>query len=139
MDIEYTFVMIKPEAVSRKLIGRIISRYEDAGFTIHRMGIQTVSEEWARELYKEHEGEEFEHLVSQIANKRVVLLGLTRERAIEKAIALSGAADPMKAAPGTIRGDFGVVGNDNIVHASDSPNSAAREASLMRSTIRGNL
>lgn len=138
MAVEHTFVMIKPEAVARKLVGRIISRYEEADFTISLMEVMFVSEEWARELYKEHEGKEFyERLVAQITGGQVVLMMLSRDEAIEKARTLNGAANPVKAAPGTIRGDFGVTGGNNIVHASDSPESAARELQLMSDATGG--
>lgn len=128
---ESTYVMIKPDAVRRGLVGRIISRFEDAGLTITRMEYGVVTREQAEENYREHAGKPFfEKLIAYITSGPVVKMVLTGPGAVAVCRKLMGATDPAQAAPGTIRGDFGLVVDENLVHGSDSLESAQREISI---------
>ena len=126
-----TYVMIKPDAVARGLIGRIVKRFEDAGLTIERMELGTLSAEQAAANYAEHAGKPFyEGLVSYITSGPVVKMVLSGEGAVAVCRKLIGATNPAAAAPGTIRGDYGLVLDANIIHGSDSPESAEREIAI---------
>lgn len=128
---ESTYVMIKPDAVRRGLVGRIISRFEDAGLTIARMEYGMVTREQAEENYREHAGKPFfEKLIAYITSGPVVKMVLTGPGAVAVCRKLMGATDPAQAAPGTIRGDFGLVVDENLVHGSDSLASAEREIAI---------
>lgn len=131
---EKTLVLLKPEAVKRKLIGRIISRFEDANLTIEELKLTSFERETLAELYQEHRGKDFyESIVSSFAGKPMVALVLAGpEGAIAKVRSLIGATDPVHAEPGSIRGDLAChMQPDNLVHASDSPESAERELKLI--------
>jgi len=128
---ERTFVMIKPDAVARGLTGRIVSRFEDAGLTIERMEMVTLTREQAGSNYAEHEGKPFyEGLVEYVTSGPVVKMVIAGEGAVAICRKLIGATDPAEAAPGTIRGDFGLVLDANLIHGSDSTESAERETGI---------
>ena len=126
-----TYIMIKPDAVSRGLIGRIVSRFEAAGLVLERMELGMVTPEQAAANYVEHVGKPFyDGLVSYITSGPVVKCVLSGPNAVSVCRKLMGATNPAEAAPGTIRGDFGLVMDANIVHGSDSPESADREIAI---------
>jgi len=129
---ERTLVLIKPDGVKRQLIGEILSRIERKGLTIAAMQLQNVSDERARRHYAEHEGKPFfGSLLEFITSGPVVAAIVEGPRAIAAFRQIAGGTDPVeKAAPGTIRGDFALITQDNLVHGSDSPESAAREIGL---------
>lgn len=129
---ERTLVLIKPDGVQRQLIGEILSRIERKGLTIAAMQLQNVSDERARRHYAEHEGKPFfGSLLEFITSGPVVAAIVEGPRAIAAFRQIAGGTDPVeKAAPGTIRGDFALITQDNLVHGSDSPESAAREIGL---------
>lgn len=130
--IERTLVLIKPDGVKRRLVGEILSRIEAKGLTIAAMQLQNVSEERARRHYAEHEGKPFfGSLVEFITSGPVVAAIVEGPRAIAAFRQIAGGTDPVeKAAPGSIRGDLALITQDNLVHGSDSPESAAREIGL---------
>lgn len=126
-----TYVMIKPDAVARKLVGRIVARFEDVGLTIERMEYGVVTAAEAADNYAEHEGKPFyDGLIAYITSGPVVKMVLSGENAVAVCRKLMGATNPAEAAPGTIRGDFGLTLDANIVHGSDSPASAEREIAV---------
>lgn len=132
MPTERTFIMIKPDGVERRLVGRIIERFERASFRLVALRFGQMSRETMQEFYREHEGKPFyEPLVRMISSGPVAMLALEREDAVARARQLVGKTNPAEAAPGTIRADFGLNGQQNTVHASDSPASAERELRLM--------
>lgn len=129
--VEKTFVIVKPDGVSKGLVGEVISRIESKGYVISSLKKLKIDDELAREHYKEHVGKSFfEELVSFITSGPVVAMVVEGEEAIKTIRTMVGATDPKEAAPGTIRGDFAVDVGNNIIHASDSPKSAEREISL---------
>jgi len=126
-----TYVMIKPDAVRRGFIGRIISRFEDAGLKLERMELGQVSREEAAANYAEHEGKPFyDGLVEYITSGPVVKMVISGPEAVKVCRKLMGATNPAEAAPGTIRGDFGLVMDENVIHGSDAPASAEREIAI---------
>ena len=128
---EETLVLVKGDGVRRKLIGEIIRRIENTGLDIHAMQLMDVSRELAEEHYAEHrEKPFFEELVEFITSTPVVAMRVGGEGAISIVRKLMGATNPANAAPGTIRGDLALSMPDNLVHGSDSPESAARELKL---------
>lgn len=131
MAVEKTYIMIKPDGVRNKHVGEIVNRFERAGLTIERMEMGMVTPEQAAANYAEHEGKPFyEGLVSYITSGPVVKMMISGEGAVLKCRSLMGATDPASAAPGTIRGDFGLVMDENVIHGSDSPESAEREVGI---------
>ena len=124
--------LIKPDGVERQLIGEIISRIERKGLSIAALELKQVSDELAREHYAEHEGKPFfPSLLEFITSGPVVAAVLEGPRAIAAFRQLAGGTDPVeKATPGTIRGDLGLETQFNLVHGSDSPDSAEREIAL---------
>ena len=131
MAIERTYNMIKPDGVANGHIGEIITRIERVGLTIERMELGMVTPEEAKANYKEHEGKPFyDGLISYILSGPVVKMVVSGEGAVAKVRKLMGATNPAEAAPGTIRGDFGLVMDENVIHGSDSPESAEREISI---------
>ncbi len=122
--VERTFVMIKPDAVYRRLIGKIIERLERSGLKLVAMKFLRMSREQAEALYKVHEGKPFyESLIEYVTSGPVVVMIREGPKAIEIVRKLIGATDPSKAAPGTIRGDFALSISYNVIHASDSEES----------------
>jgi nucleoside-diphosphate kinase len=129
--LEETLVLVKGDGVRRRLIGEIIRRIENTGLDIHAMQLMDVSRELAEEHYAEHrEKPFFEELVEFITSTPVVAMRVGGEGAISIVRKLMGATNPANAAPGTIRGDLALSMPDNLVHGSDSPESAARELKL---------
>jgi nucleoside-diphosphate kinase len=129
---ERTLILIKPDGVQRGLVGEILARIERKGLTIAALELTNVSDEVARGHYAEHaEKPFFGSLLEFITSGPVVAAVLEGERAIAAFRQLAGGTDPVeKAVPGTIRGDFGLLTQQNLVHGSDSPESAAREIAL---------
>jgi len=128
---EKTFVMVKPDGVQRNLIGEIISRFEKKGLKLAGMKLLAIPRVLAEEHYKEHVGKPFfEELVFFITSGPVVAMVLEGQEAISLARGMMGKTNPLEAAPGTIRGDYGIFTGNNVVHGSDSPESAQREINL---------
>lgn len=121
---ERTFIMLKPTAISRGLVGEIISRFERKGLKIVALKLVRVKREMAERLYAVHEGKPFyTTLIESIRDKEVVAAILEGRNAVEVVRLMIGATDPTKASPGTIRGDYGLDLTNNVIHASDSPQS----------------
>ena len=128
---ELTFAIVKPDAVSRNLIGRILAHVEQEGFRIAEARLAQLTREQCQEFYSEHQGKPFfNDLVAYMTSGPVMLTCLERENAIPRLREVVGATDPAQAAPGTIRKVFGESKQMNSVHASDSPPSAEREVKL---------
>ncbi|MDI3485627.1 MAG: nucleoside-diphosphate kinase [Methanolobus sp.] len=128
---EQTYIMIKPDAVQRGLMGEIISRIEKRGLKIAAMRLGVMSEESAKEHYKEHvERPFFASLIEYVTSGPSVSLVVEGKNAIAIMRAVNGATNPVDALPGTIRGDFAVETGRNVVHASDSTESAQREIAI---------
>jgi nucleoside-diphosphate kinase len=131
MAVENTYVMVKPDGVARGLVGEVVSRFERKSLTLENMRMLTISEEIAGRHYAEHtEKPFFGELVKFITSGPVVAMEWSGESAVSVARTLMGGTNPAEAAPGTIRGDFGVVITHNIVHGSDSIESAERELEI---------
>jgi nucleoside-diphosphate kinase len=129
-DMERSLVILKPDAVQRGLVGAILSRLEQRGLRIIGMKLMQIDEQLARTHYAEHEGKGFfNDLVSYITSGPVVVLVIAGDNVIEMVRAMVGATNPVKAGPGTIRGDFAVSIGRNLIHASDKPESGEREVS----------
>ena len=128
---EKTLVLVKPDGVQRGLIGTVIGRIENKGLKIAGLKLIHVSEELAKEHYGEHVDRPFfGDLVSFITSSPVVALEIEGDNAVAVMRTLMGGTNPQEAAPGTIRGDFGMTIGMNLVHGSDSPESAERELNL---------
>ncbi len=128
---ERTLVIIKPDAVQRGLTGEVISRLERRGLKIVGMQLQHIDRELAQRHYAEHEGKGFyESLVSYITSGPSVTMVLEGPDAIAITRSTVGATRPVEAAPGTIRGDYGLTVGRNLIHASDKAESAEREVAL---------
>ena len=128
---ESTLVIVKPDAVRRGLIGEILGRLERKGLRIEGLRSTRLVKELAERHYEEHrEKPFFGELVAFITDGDVVLAKVTGPQAISVVRALMGPTDPRSAPPGTIRGDFGTIITANLIHGSDSPESAARELAL---------
>ncbi|WP_418770280.1 nucleoside-diphosphate kinase [Mycobacterium neumannii] len=129
---ERTLVLVKPDGVKRRLVGDILSRIERKGLAIAELKLVTVSDELARRHYAEHEGKPFfDSLLAFITSGPVVVAVVEGPRAVAAFRQIAGGTDPVeKATPGTIRGDLALITQDNLVHGSDSPESAAREIDL---------
>lgn len=128
---ERTFIMAKPNALERGLVGEIISRFERKDLRLERLQKLQVSKEMAARLYEEHEGKPFyDDLVTFITSGPVVAMEWVGADAVRVGRMLMGATDPAGAAPGSIRGDFGLEIGANIVHGSDSHESARRELAI---------
>lgn len=128
---ERTFVMLKPDAVQRGLIGELISRIERKGLKIIAMKMIRIDRELAERHYAVHRGKHFfEELVEFVTSSPVVALVVEGEAAIAVVRRMMGATNPFEAQPGTIRGDFGLDLTKNLVHGSDSPETAEREIAL---------
>ena len=128
---ERTLVLIKPDGVRRRLMGQIIDRIERKGFRITEMKMMALPIEVAETHYGEHKGKPFfENLVLFMTSEPLVAMIVEGPQAICGMRNLMGVTNPSEALPGTIRGDFGVVTSENLVHGSDSPESAEREIKL---------
>jgi nucleoside-diphosphate kinase len=128
---ERTFVMVKPDGVERGLVGEVIGRLERKGLTLQQMYMLTIDEDLARRQYAEHvEKAFFGDLLAFITRGPVVAMQWAGEEAVSVARTLMGVTDPKKAAPGTIRGDLGLMMTENLVHGSDSVESAERELQI---------
>lgn len=129
--VERTLVLIKPDGVARGLIGQIIARYEAKGLDVRALELRQVDAELAAQHYIEHVGRDYyPSLEAFITSGPLVAMVLEGEQAIDAVRTLNGVTDSAVAAPGTIRGDFSLYKNRNLVHASDAPDSAAREIGL---------
>ncbi|MGH8928136.1 MAG: nucleoside-diphosphate kinase [Acidimicrobiia bacterium] len=128
---ESTFLMVKPDGVERGLIGEIMSRFERKGLRLEKIQMMTIDEALARRHYAEHVDKPFfQELLTFITRGAVVAMEWSGESAVSVSRTLVGATDPKKADPGTIRGDLGLAVTENLVHGSDSPQSATRELGL---------
>jgi nucleoside-diphosphate kinase len=128
---ERTLVLVKPDAVRRGLVGDVISRFERKGLTIETMRLRTMDAALADQHYAEHVEKPFYPPLKEfMTGGPLVAMVLSGDEAIDVVRALTGATDGRKAAPGTIRGDFSLSNRENLVHASDSPDSAKREIAL---------
>lgn len=128
---EQTFFMIKPDGVRRHLMGAILSRVEAKGLNVRAMRLLTIDRELASKHYAEHKGKGFyEELIAFITSGPVLAMVLEGPEAVRQVRAMMGATNPAEAAPGTIRADFATVMSENVVHGSDSPESARREIGL---------
>ena len=126
--VEKTYTMIKPDGVRNGHIGEIVNRFERVGLKIERMELGMVPESQAKANYAEHEGKPFyDGLIAYITSGPVVKMVVSGENAVATVRKLMGSTNPADAAPGTIRGDFGLTMDENVIHGSDSPESAERE------------
>lgn len=125
---ERTFSIVKPDAVTRNLIGQIYQRFEDNGLRIVASKMMRLTREEAEGFYAEHKGREFyEPLIEYMISGPIMVQVLEGDNAIQKNREIIGVTDPAKAEPNTIRADFAVSLRENSVHGSDSPESASRE------------
>jgi nucleoside-diphosphate kinase len=128
---ERTLILVKPDSFSRNLTGEIIARFERKGLRLVAVKLSTLTREIAERHYAEHDGKPFfEELVEFITSGPLVAMVLEGESAVEAARQLIGATNPLQAAPGSIRGDYAISVGQNMVHGSDSTDSAAREVAL---------
>ena len=131
MAVEKTLVLVKPDGVKKHICGEVISRFERKGLALHAIKLIEVSMELAKRHYGEHEGKPFfQGLIDFITSGKVLAMVVEGENAITAVRQINGATDPLKAVPGSIRGDFATSIDENIVHASDAPETAAREIGL---------
>jgi len=132
-----TLILVKPDAFARSLTGEIIARFERKGLRILALRHMTVTRELAERHYAEHEAKPFfGELVDFITSGPIVAMVLEGVDAVRAARQVIGATNPLDAAPGSIRGDFAIEMGQNMVHGSDSPESAAREAALFFPELR---
>jgi nucleoside-diphosphate kinase len=130
-EIERTLVLVKPDALQRGLAGEVLARLERRGLRIAGLKLLQVSDEMAKRHYAEHEGKPFyQGLLTFITSGPIVAAAFEGPGAIQAARQVMGATDPQKAAPGTIRADLGIDMGRNLVHGSDSPESAKRELAI---------
>jgi nucleoside-diphosphate kinase len=128
---ERTLVLLKPDAVRRGLVGEILSRFEHKGLTIEALEHQTITAEQADRHYADHVEKDFyPPLRDFVTSGPLLALVLQGDQAIDVVRTLNGATDGRQAAPGTIRGDYSLSNRENLVHGSDSPESAARELAI---------
>ena len=126
-----TLILVKPDAFARHLTGEIIARFERKGLQLAALKMMTIDEELAREHYAEHEGRDFfDALVTFITSGPLVAMVLEGPRAVQADRQVVGATDGIAAAPGSIRGDYALEVRRNLVHGSDSAESAEREIAL---------
>lgn len=131
MAVEKTLVLVKPDGVKKHICGEVISRFERKGLALHAIKLIEVSMELAKRHYGEHEGKPFfQGLIDFITSGKVLAMVVEGENAIAAVRQINGATDPLKAVPGSIRGDFATSIDENIVHASDAPETAAIEIGL---------
>jgi nucleoside-diphosphate kinase len=128
---ERTLVLIKPDGVQRQLVGRILARYEERGLKIVGLKLVQIDRDLAERHYAVHKGKPFfEGLVACITSAPLVALALEGPGAVTLVRTMNGATSPAEAAPGTVRGDLAVEMGQNLVHASDSPETAETELAL---------
>jgi nucleoside-diphosphate kinase len=128
---ERTLILVKPDAFARNLTGEIVARFERKGLRLVAMQLMTMARELAERHYAEHNGKSFyEELVTFITSGPLVAMVLEGESAVEAARQVIGATNPLLASPGSIRGDYAIAVGENMVHGSDSTESAAREVAL---------
>jgi nucleoside-diphosphate kinase len=128
---ERTLILVKPDAFARNLTGEIIARFERKGLRLAALKHMTMTRELAERHYAEHEGKPFfEELVTFITSGPLVAMVLAGEQAVEAARQVIGATNPLQASTGSIRGDYAIAVGQNMVHGSDSTDSAAREVGL---------
>ncbi len=131
MAMERTYLMVKPDGVQRGLVGEILNRFEKKGLKIVAAKFMTISKETAENHYGEHKGKKFfDSLISYITSGPVFAMVLEGEGAVAVCRNMMGKTNPQESAPGTIRGDFGMVTGVNLIHGSDSVESAEREISI---------
>ena len=131
MAVEQTLILVKPDGVSRGLVGEVIGRIEQKGYTLRALELQTLERATAEEHYAEHTDKPFfGELVDFITSGPLVAMCVEGEDAIAGMRQIMGATNPLEATPGSIRGDFATVIGENIVHGSDAPESASRELGL---------
>lgn len=132
MAIEQTLIVVKPDAFKRQLTGRILSRFEEKGFQIKNLKSYNFTKEKAQDFYSVHNDKPFfNELVSFISSGTVVACILEGNNAVNTVRLMIGATKSFEAAPGSIRGDFGLGFTDNIIHASDSPESFIKESRVI--------
>jgi nucleoside-diphosphate kinase len=130
-DSQRTFIMVKPDGVRRKLVGEVVGRIEAKGYDIREMKLFTIDESLAQKHYAEHTDKPFfGELVSFITSGPVVAMVVEGPDVVAGMRQLMGATNPLEATPGSIRGDLATLIGENIVHGSDSPESAEREVNL---------
>ncbi len=130
-SLERTLVLVKPDGVRRALVGEIVARLERKGLKLVALKMLRVTPELAQRHYAEHQGKPFyPALIQHITSGPIVAMAVEGRSAISVVRLLTGATNPQTAAPGTLRGDFGLGITPNLVHASDAPESAARELAL---------
>ncbi|HEX2050324.1 MAG TPA: nucleoside-diphosphate kinase [Actinomycetota bacterium] len=130
-ETQQTFVMVKPDGVRRRLVGEVVARLERKGYELREMKLFTIDESLAKKHYAEHVDKPFfGELVSFITSGPVVAMVVAGRDAVAGVRQIMGATNPLDAAPGSIRGDFCTVITENLVHGSDSPESAQREINL---------
>lgn len=135
---ERTLVLVKPDGVRRGLVGEILGRFERKGLTIEAAEMRKLDRDTAERHYAEHADKPFfGELVDFITGGPLMAMVLAGPDAVKVVRTLMGATHPVDSAPGTIRGDFGIVLTENLVHGSDSPESAARETALFFPALGG--
>ena len=128
---ERTLILIKPDAFARNLSGEIIARFERKGLRVVALNLMTMSRDLAAQHYAEHEGKGFyQELVTFITSGPLVAMVIEGQDAVKAARQVIGATNPLEATTGSIRGDFAIEVGQNMVHGSDSPESATREVGL---------
>ena len=132
MNGDKTLIFLKPIAIERGLIGEILSRFEKKGFRFKALKLIRMNRDMTEKLYEIHRGKHFfNELVSSITDKEIVAAVLEGRDAVEVVRRMIGSTDPVKADPGTIRGDYALNITENIIHASDSIDSFKREVSIL--------
>ena len=127
-----TYTMIKPDGVRNGHIGEIVNRFERAGLKIERMELGMVTDEQAKANYAEHEGKPFyDGLISYITSGPVVKMVVSGDGAVAKCRSLMGATNPAEAAPGTLRGEFGLLMDATVTHGAESPQSAEPQIGII--------
>ena len=131
MNMERTYLMVKPDGVQRGLCGEIVSRFEKKGLKLIAMKLMVIPKETAENHYGEHKGKKFyDSLISYITSGPVLAMVWEGENAVAICRNMMGKTNPAESAPGTIRGDYGMVTGLNIIHGSDSVESAEREIKI---------
>ena len=128
---EKTLVLVKPDGAQKKICGEVISRFERKGLSIDAIRMEQISPELAKKHYAVHEGKPFfDGLIQFITSGPLLAMVISGENAIAAVRQINGATNPIEAVPGSIRGDFATSIDENIVHASDAPETAAQEIAL---------